>query len=42
MFLGNNREMGNYTTAITRQPRVNNNRRTVFSVLSVLMELVEG
>jgi hypothetical protein len=35
-LLGNDREISNYTTAVTRQRLVNSNRGTVFSVPSVL------
>jgi hypothetical protein len=34
-LLGNDREINDYTTAVTRQQPVNSNRRTVFSVRSV-------
>jgi hypothetical protein len=34
-LLGNDREIGNYTTAVTRQLPVNSNRGTLFSVRSV-------
>jgi hypothetical protein len=35
LLLGNDREINNYTLAVTRQPPVNSNRETVFSVRSV-------
>jgi hypothetical protein len=35
LLLGNDREISNYTTTITRQRPVNSNRGTVFSVRSV-------
>jgi hypothetical protein len=35
-LLGNDYEISSYTMAITRQQPINSNRRTVFSVLSVL------
>jgi hypothetical protein len=34
-LLGNDREISNYTTAVTRQWPVNRNRKTLFSVQSV-------
>jgi hypothetical protein len=34
-LLGNDREIRNYTTAVTRERPVNSKIRTVFSVLSV-------
>jgi hypothetical protein len=35
-LLGNDRGIKNYTTAVTRQQTINNNREMVFSVQSVL------